>query len=85
MTGFIIALISGALMSVQGVFNTQAVSYTHLDVYKRQVVSRPPEYASTTFSFIIYIPPEFDVPIHMCYYTPFFIIMQYINAEIRCV
>ena len=49
--GFIIALLSGALMSIQGVFNTevtkqtsvwvaagwvQPVSYTHLDVYKRQ-------------------------------------------------
>ena len=29
MWGFIIALLSGALMSIQGVFNT-AVSYTHL-------------------------------------------------------
>ena len=50
MIGFLIALLSGALMSVQGVFNTQVtkttgvwvsngwvpVSYTHLDVYKRQ-------------------------------------------------
>ena len=33
MTGFLIAMISGALMSIQGVFNTdvtKTVSYTHL-------------------------------------------------------
>ena len=68
MWGILVALISGALMSIQGVFNTEvtkqtslwvstgwvqlsafavcvlAVSYTHLDVYKRQSLTKDVTY-----------------------------------------
>ena len=51
MWGFIIALLSGALMSIQGVFNTEVTKQTSIcvsagfvqltDVYKRQGFTSP--------------------------------------------
>ena len=56
MWGIVIALLSGALMSVQGVFNTEVTKQTSLwvssalDVYKRQPREQAEELRRTTFT-----------------------------------